>query len=472
MQEILSRLPATLFKVEIFPERVILEDPVDTWPLCDILIAFHSNGARARLARVGAAAVTRVFSLGYPLDKAIEYAALRKPFVVNDLKRQHILKDRRLVYDTLAKAGVPRPASDARLSTFGGERRIQVPTPRHEALSRDREAAGTAPAQTLEEYDDYIVVNGVKIEKPFVEKPVDSDDHNIYIYYPMSAGGGCKRLFRKIGNQSSAYHEDADTVRREGSFLYEEFVDTQGTDVKVYSVGPYYGHAEARKSPALDGIVMRSADGKELRYPVILSWIEKDIAFKIYHAFKQTVCGFDILRTHDGKNLVCDVNGWSFVKKSRKYYDDCAALLVEHMQHRRSDALAFRPPADAPKFTDDSKIKRDRAERVERRRTVATEAELNGAKDPAAWDASNRADSPASLSYPPTSQYAEAKARPARARTASKPIKLGTLPAQRELRCVIAVVRHGDRTPKYVSRLPLFVPARGGNRRVSGASSR
>ena len=63
-----------------------------------------------------------------------------------------------------------------------------MPTPRHEALSRDREAAGTAPPQTLEEYDDYIVVNGVKIEKPFVEKPVDSDDHNIHIYYPMRAG--------------------------------------------------------------------------------------------------------------------------------------------------------------------------------------------------------------------------------------------------------------------------------------------
>lgn len=65
----------------------------------------------------------------------------------------------------------------------------------------------------------------------------------------------------------------------------------------------YYGHAEARKSPALDGVVVRGEDGKELRYPVILSWIEKDIAFKIYHAFKQTVCGFDILRTHDGASF-------------------------------------------------------------------------------------------------------------------------------------------------------------------------
>ena len=167
---------------------MILEEPVERWPKCECLIAF--------------------FSKGFPLEKAIEYATLRKPFVVNDLQRQYALKDRRLVYETLAKAGVP--------------------TPRHVALNRDSDVE-----QTLEEYDDYIVVNGTKVEKPFVEKPVDSDDHNIYIYYPMSAGGGCKRLFRKIGNQSSQYFADENHVRREGSFLYEEFVDTQGTDVKV-----------------------------------------------------------------------------------------------------------------------------------------------------------------------------------------------------------------------------------------------
>lgn len=51
-------------------------------------------------------------------------------------------------------------------------------------------------------------------------------------------------------------------------------------------MGPDYAHAEARKSPALDGKVERDSEGKEVRYPVILNAREKLIAWKVCLAFK------------------------------------------------------------------------------------------------------------------------------------------------------------------------------------------
>jgi len=300
MAEILSRLEKKIFYVLFFGDDMILNQPVAEWPVCDVLIAFYSSG--------------------YPLEKASEYADLHNPVILNDLKMQEVMKDRRQVYDLLQQSGIDVPRHifinlDGYVSTGIG--------------------AGNGKNETeLIECDDHIEVNGIQINKPFVEKPIDADDHNIAIYYPSSAGGGCKKLFRKIGNRSSEFYPDINEVRRDGSYIYEEFVETQGTDVKMYTVGPEYGHAEARKSPTVDGKVERNRDGKEVRFPVILTLREKEIARRIVLGFKQFVCGFDLLRVQEGDTLVsyvCDVNGWSFVKKSRKYYDDCAQILMEHM---------------------------------------------------------------------------------------------------------------------------------------------
>eukprot|EP00522_Entomoneis_paludosa_P001607 CAMPEP_0172471962 /NCGR_PEP_ID=MMETSP1065-20121228/68088_1 /TAXON_ID=265537 /ORGANISM="Amphiprora paludosa, Strain CCMP125" /LENGTH=1428 /DNA_ID=CAMNT_0013230077 /DNA_START=31 /DNA_END=4318 /DNA_ORIENTATION=- len=309
MAEILSRLDENLFHVIFFGDETILKRSVEEWPICHVVIAF--------------------FSKGYPLDKAKDYVRLRNPVILNDLEMQETLQDRRRVYDLLEESGID--------------------VPRHVYLSRDGYVStGTGDGngemdQDVREFDDHIEVNGVTINKPFVEKPVNAEDHNIAIYYPTSAGGGCKKLFRKVGNRSSEFYPDINEVRQDGSYIYEEFVETQGTDVKMYTVGPDYGHAEARKSPTVDGKVERNSDGKEVRFPVILTFREKEIARRIVIVFKQFVCGFDILRVQEGHavvSYVCDVNGFSFVKNSRKYYDDCAQILSEHLLAKmKPDAL-------------------------------------------------------------------------------------------------------------------------------------
>lgn len=179
--------------------------------------------------------------------------------------------------------------------------------------------------------------------KPFIEKPINGDDHNIYIYYPPNLGGGHKRLFRKTKNLCSIYISGEDNVRTDKSYIYEEFLQTDGFDIKVYTIGPEYAHAEARKSPCLDGVVRRAAEGKEIRFPVNLTPFEKEIARKITQLFKQNICGFDILRSN-GKSYVCDVNGWSFVKGNKKYYQDCAILIRKMILLNKNPLQYFKKP--------------------------------------------------------------------------------------------------------------------------------
>ncbi|ONK56698.1 uncharacterized protein A4U43_C10F11780 [Asparagus officinalis] len=45
--------------------------------------------------------------------------------------------------------------------------------------------------------------------------------------------------------------------------------------------------SEACKSPVVDGVVMRNPDGKEVRYPVLLTPGEKQMARDVCLAFRQ-----------------------------------------------------------------------------------------------------------------------------------------------------------------------------------------
>ena len=75
-----------------------------------------------------------------------------------------------------------------------------------------------------------------------MEKPINAEDHNINIYYPSSLGGGHKKLFRKTGNLSSMFFPKESRIRTDNSYIYEEFMQTDGFDIKVYTVGLRYAH--------------------------------------------------------------------------------------------------------------------------------------------------------------------------------------------------------------------------------------
>ncbi|KAK3060363.1 hypothetical protein LTS18_008707, partial [Coniosporium uncinatum] len=469
------------FEVVIFGDKVILDEEVENWPICDFLISFFSDG--------------------FPLDKAIAYARMRKPFCVNDLPMQIVLWDRRICLRILDKLEVPTPPR-IEINRDGGPTlpSLDLAQTLYERTGvmlegpSDGTGGGMSPPKKIESSDDYetLIVDGKTISKPFVEKPVSGEDHNINIYFPKSSGGGGRRLFRKVNNKSSAADPDLNAPRcftdTESSYIYEQFLKVENAeDVKAYTVGPDFCHAETRKSPVVDGVVKRNPSGKEIRYVTSLTKDEAMTASKIANGFGQRVCGFDLLRAGD-KSYVIDVNGWSFVKDNNEYYDKCANILrsLFIQEKQRKDGTGPTPAIgetiqEDPNDTDPRKRLGDGRHRAALKSILKSPSLKNlaahhahhrrerGTKSPELGSQGLPLSSPPSVEKGPTSRplsglqsssgllpppavatQPDAASLPPSAppEDASAPPPPPASKAQWKLKGMVSVIRHADRTPK------------------------
>ncbi|RPA78311.1 hypothetical protein BJ508DRAFT_349542 [Ascobolus immersus RN42] len=444
------------FEIVIFGDKVILDEDIENWPVCDFLISFYSTG--------------------FPLDKAIAYSKLRKPFCVNDLPMQKVLWDRRIVLRLLDLVKVPAPKR-LEISRDGGPDLppdIRLMLEQKLGLKIPAQGEWKIPQQVeLSEDGNTLTVDGQTLKKPFVEKPVDGEDHNVHIYFK---NGGGRRLFRKVGNKSSEYDPNMSAPRTKGSYIYEQFMDVDNSeDVKAYTVGPDYCHAETRKSPVVDGQVRRNPNGKEVRFVTKLSKDEMAMASKIATVFGQRVCGFDLLRVH-GRSYVIDVNGWSFVKDNDQYYDKCAEILKEMFIKAIADkelkaslkepALNGNGPTRAPtgSAAEQATKKSNRLSHTSLQNLLNRAPSVNRLTShhqqsvaiPNGSTTSASAAVAGSLGTSPGSTKSAANtAAPEVAPETSKPQDENPKPPQHswKLKGMVAVLRHADRTPKQKFKL-------------------
>lgn len=114
---------------------------------------------------------------------------------------QSLLWDRRIVLAVLDAVGVPTPPRLVISRDGGAKVDPDAACSFHEHSGMEINRVLGKYGQNTKNYkvtDEGVEVDGSFLSKTFLEKPVDSENHNINIYYDSANGGGGRRLFRKV----------------------------------------------------------------------------------------------------------------------------------------------------------------------------------------------------------------------------------------------------------------------------------
>ncbi|TBU06488.1 putative histidine phosphatase [Hamiltosporidium magnivora] len=312
-----------IFPSTIISPNMISTQPPEEWPAFDVIISFYHTTL--------------------PFKQVIKYLSLNYSYCPNNLLLQYALFDRRIIKKILESMNVNTPRS-----IFYNKTPLAIPNVIIKIIEQRFCIKLDFEFEEMKEFEDSIQIGNKIIKRPFIEKPANNENHNIYVYYCKNLG--VRKLFRKSANKSSSLVYDLQGVRRDVSYIYEEFIEGDNRDIKVYAMGGATPYAETRKSPTVDGVVERDEKGNEKRAKIILKENELNWARKITLGFKQLICGFDMLRKGE-ESYVIDVNGWSFVKGCKEeYYENCAQVIKEDILKNFSGAIGFNRLINESKF--------------------------------------------------------------------------------------------------------------------------
>ena len=272
---------------------------VEEWPKVDVFLPFNYKNFPVDLVR-----------------KYVEINGLGNK-IINDLDTQLQFTDRDEIYKILREIGVNTPKS------------IKV----------DFDNLKHLKDLTISPDQSYIQQNNIKLSKPFIEKPLSSDQHEITIYHNDIEQSSTKvnKTFQvaKNHNNHSINLEKIlknSKIKSSGKWIYEEYFDPgKSIEIKIYVAGAgkncIYG--ETRDIHKKGGLQVDER-GLEIREKVELNEQEIEMAMKMQARFNYFVFGFDVLRVEGRGSFVIDVNLKYVLPRCdrMRYIEEAGAILA------------------------------------------------------------------------------------------------------------------------------------------------